>query len=94
MQCLQRWARKKEVAWVGDDRRVVLLDLDHLDRPPVVLEESSAAIWQLLAEGTDESTLVERVAAAYDVDGTEVAEPVHSFLEQLLELTLVQDVSE
>jgi hypothetical protein len=90
MAASQRWARKKEVAWVGDDQRVALLDLDHLDRPPVVLEESSAVIWQLLAEVTEERVLIERVAATYAVDAGQVAEPVRRFLQHLEELTLVE----
>ncbi len=69
--------------------RVALLDLDHLDRPPVILEHSSGVIWALLAEELDEQALLERVARFYDMAAEEVAVPVHDFLRQMHERGLV-----
>jgi hypothetical protein len=85
----RRWGRKAEVAWVDSPDRVALLDLDHLDRPPVILEQSSSLIWSLLADELTEDALVERVATYYDMATGEVAGPVHDFLRQMLERGLV-----
>jgi hypothetical protein len=71
---------------------VALLDLDHLDRPAVILEGSSAVIWQLI-DGVDEAALVERVAEHYGVQPEEVAGPLADFVGELRERGLVVEDS-
>jgi hypothetical protein len=90
MATAPRWTRDGEVAWVEDDGRVALLDLGHLERPPVILQASSAVIWELLGDGLDEQRLVESVAEVYGVPTAEVAGPVHDFLRRMQELQLVR----
>ena len=52
------WRRRVAVAYVDREGRSALLDLDHLDRPPVVLEGSAAEIWQRIDGIRDEQELV------------------------------------
>lgn len=44
-----RWMLDDDVAWVGDDRRVVAMSYGH-DRHPVLLEGSAAVIWSVIVE--------------------------------------------
>ncbi len=84
-----RWRRAPELAAVESPNRFAILDLTHLDRPPVILEDSAATIWSLLTDPITEADLVKAVAEAYAADVAEVAPAVADFLARLGELDLV-----
>jgi hypothetical protein len=84
-----RYDRPTELAWTGDRHRVALLDLNHLDRAPYILEGSSAVIWHVLGDVADEETVVEQVAAVYAVAQAEVRSSVRMFLTELHDRGLI-----
>lgn len=83
------WTGHADVAWIPGPGRVALLHLDHLDRPPLILEGSSAVIWELVAGGIGEDVLIETIAQLYEVDRVQVAEQVSVFVRELGSLGLV-----
>jgi hypothetical protein len=84
---LQR--RTDEVAVVVSEERVAVLDLDHLDRLPLVLEGTAAAIWERLDGTRTETALVQELAELYDAPEADVAGGVTSFLDELARLDLL-----
>jgi pyrroloquinoline quinone biosynthesis protein D len=84
------WRHRAEVAHVESPGRVALLDLDHLDRPPVILEGSAAVIWELLDGTRDDGAVTSAVADHFGVPEAEVAQPVADFLAQVRELGLIE----
>jgi Coenzyme PQQ synthesis protein D (PqqD) len=84
------WRRSTEVAHVESPGRVAMIDLTHLDRPPVILEGTGAAIWAHLESPVGENELIAALAAEYDADPAEVGPSVLDFLAQLDELGLVE----
>jgi hypothetical protein len=84
------WCRSEEVAHVDSADRVALLHLGHVERPPLILEGSSAVIWHLLDGDRDEATLVESVAKHFAMPVPEIEGSVGRFLTQLRELDLIE----
>lgn len=70
--------------------RVALLDLTHLDRPAVILEDTAAAIWNHLEEPISEGALAAAVAAEYGADVPDIEPAVADFLARLGELGLIE----
>jgi hypothetical protein len=77
------WRHKETVAHVDSHERTALLDLDHLDRPPMILEGSGAVVWQLIDGERDVDALVAEVASYYDESEDTVGPGVRAFLEEL-----------
>lgn len=51
----------------------------------ITLNETGKFLWQLLEQGSDESSLVEALLAEYDVDRERAAKSVTAFLAKLKE---------
>ena len=83
------WRRVEHAAYVDSGERVVVLDLDHLDRPPYVFEGTAASVWGCLDGDRTESEIVEDLAEAYGVEATVVAVDVRQFVDRLRDLGLV-----
>ncbi|MCX6399616.1 MAG: PqqD family protein [Propionibacteriales bacterium] len=72
------------VAQARSDQRVALLDLDHLDRPAVILEDSAAAIWEAVDGERSETDVVATVADQFGLDPRSITVDVHELLDDLL----------
>ena len=83
------WNIGEEVAWVDEADRVALLDLERLDRPPVVLTDTSAVIWLCVDGRSTDEEIVTQVAAAYEVNPDEIREQVLAFLGDLAQRDLI-----
>jgi hypothetical protein len=83
------WRRATSAAYVESPERVVVLDLDHLDRPPYVFEGPAAQIWACVDGERSESEIVEDLAHAFEAPEDVVAHDVRQFVDQLRELGLV-----
>src|SRR4051794_27443605 len=83
------WRHAATAAHVGSRDRAVVLDLDHLDRPPFVFEGSAAQIWSCLDGERDEAEIVAYLAGAFSAPARQVADDVRGFLARLGELGLV-----
>jgi hypothetical protein len=83
------WRRATSTAYVEAPARVVVLDLDHLDRPPYVFEGSAAQVWACLDGIRSEDEIVTDLADAYDVSPEMVAGDVRRFVDQLRDLGLI-----
>jgi hypothetical protein len=83
------WRRAPGTAYVETEDRVVVLDLDHLDRRPYVFEGSAAQVWACLDGGRTEVEIVTDLAEAYEVPAETVAGDVRQFVDRLRELGLV-----
>ncbi len=87
------WRRATGTAYVesppGAPERVVVLDLDHLDRPPYVFEGSAAQVWACLDGDRTEAEIVADLADAYEVPADVVAGDVRQFVDRLQDLGLV-----
>ncbi|MFT3873082.1 MAG: PqqD family protein [Nocardioides sp.] len=88
-QPVTRWRRAEELAAVESPNRFAILDLTHLDRPPVILADTAAAIWRHLVEPVSETDLTKMLAEEYAVTPAEVVPAVADFLARLGELGLV-----
>jgi len=74
---------------VAERARVVVLDLDHLDRPPYVFEGTAAQVWACVDGDRTEAEIVGDLAEAFEVSPETVAHDVRRFIDQLRELGLV-----
>ena len=83
------WRRATSAAYVEAPERAVVLDLDHLDRPPYVFEGSAAQIWARLDGERTESELVTSLAEAFGAPSDRVARDACGFLDRLRDLGLV-----
>jgi Coenzyme PQQ synthesis protein D (PqqD) len=83
------WRRAPSAAYVETPRRAVVLDLDHLDHPPYVLEGSAAQIWGCVDGDRTEAEIVADLAEAFELPGEQVAADVRDFLDRLVALGLV-----
>ena len=83
------WRRAPHAAYVDSPDRSVVLDLDHLDRSPVVFEGSAAQIWGCLDGDRTELELVTDLAEAFEVSVEVVAPDVRQFVDRLRELGLI-----
>ena len=88
------WRHKPDVAQVQSPDRFAILDLEHLDRPPMVLAGSAAVIWELLDGDRDEAAVCTAVAEHFGIPEPEATEAVTAFLDQLREQTLIVPVGE
>lgn len=84
------WAYKSDLAFVESDCRVVLIDLERLEKPPVILEGSAAVIWQELAGQRTLDAVVRSVADSFSVEATAIHHDVEHFLEGLADRGLIQ----
>jgi hypothetical protein len=85
------WRRATSAAYVESPERVVVLDLDHLDRSPVVFEGSAAQVWACVDGDRTESEIVSDLAEAFEVPAEEVAADVRQFVDRLHDLGLIVD---
>lgn len=85
------WRRATSAAYVESPERVVVLDLDHLDRSPVVFEGSAAQVWACVDGDRTESEIVSDLAEAFEVPVEVVAADVRQFVDRLRDLGLIVD---
>ena len=83
------WVRKDELAVVESADRVVVLDLDRLDEPPLVLTDSATAVWSAIDGSRDEEGICAEVAGAFEVDTDRVRHHVLEFLGDLADRHLI-----
>ena len=83
------WRHATGTAYVESPDRVVVLDLDHLDRAPYVFEGSAAQIWACVDGDRTESEIVTDLAEAFEVPVEVVTDDVRSFIDRLRDLGLV-----
>ena len=83
------WRRVDHAAYVDSGDRVVVLDLDHLDLPPYIFEDSAAAVWACFDGDLTEAEIVSELAEAYQVEPAVVAVDVRQFVDRLRTLGLV-----
>ncbi|OJU40415.1 MAG: hypothetical protein BGN97_11270 [Microbacterium sp. 69-10] len=74
-----------DVAWTADESRVVALDLTQPGASPLVLESTSAVVWEEIAiRGPIEvDELLELLAQAFDVRADDIRRDVDSLLAEL-----------
>ena len=72
---------RKELSWRKVGTTIVILDLD----ASIYLSATGAAvvIWECLAAGMDETTIVERVTDTFDVDAETALRDVQAFVREL-----------
>jgi hypothetical protein len=83
------WRRAPSTAYVESAERVVVLDLDHLDRAPYVFEGSAAQVWACVDGDRTESEIVTDLAEAFEAPVEVVAADVRRFVDRLLDLGLI-----
>jgi hypothetical protein len=83
------WRRATSAAYVESAERVVVLDLDHLDRPPYVFEGSGAQVWACVDGDRTESEIVSDLAEAFEVPAEVVEADVRQFVDRLADLGLI-----
>jgi hypothetical protein len=83
------WRRASSTAYVESPDRVVVLDLDHVDRLPYVFEGSAAQIWACLDGDRTEAEVVADLAEAFEVPAEVVAADVRQFVDRLQGLGLI-----
>jgi hypothetical protein len=83
------WRRAGTAAYVESDERVVVLDLDHLDRQPYVFEGSAAQVWACVDGDRTEAEVVTDLAEAFGVTNDQVAHDVRGFIDRLAGLGLI-----
>ena len=83
------WRHATGTAYVESPDRVVVLDLDHLDRAPYVFEGSAAQIWACVDGDRTESEIVSDLAEAFDVPAAVVSADVRQFVDRLADLGLI-----
>ena len=87
----QVWHRAAATAYVETDDRVVVLDLDHLDRAPSVFEGSAAQVWACVDGDRTEVEIVHDLAETFVVPSDVVAADVRRFVDRLADLGLITD---
>ena len=83
------WRRAAATAYVETPERVVVLDLDHLDRSPYVFEGSAAQVWACIDGDRTESEIVRDLAEAFQAPAEVVAADVRQFVARLRDLGLI-----
>jgi hypothetical protein len=83
------WRRATSAAYVEAPDRVVVLDLDHLDRAPYVFEGSAAQVWGCVDGDRTESEIVTDLAEAFEAPVDVVAVDVRQFVDRLRDLGLI-----
>lgn len=88
------WQIRADVAWMGGDGRFVALTLSAPESLPLLLEDSAALVWQVLADGLqDERGIVARVAEGAGLQQEVVAGDIAAFLRQLERLAIAERTS-
>ena len=85
------WHRAVHTAYVETPERVVVLDLDHLDRAPYVFEGSAAQVWACVDGDRTEVEIGHDLAEAFGVPIGVVAPDVRRFVDHLADLGLITD---
>ena len=83
------WRRADDLAFVASPDRVVLILLRQLERPPLILEGSAAAIWSAVDGRRTTLDVIDEVATLLAVDGLEIHDDVAGFLATLEDEGLV-----
>jgi hypothetical protein len=83
--------RSHALASVESEDRVAILDLDHIQRPPMILEGTAARIWKLLDGTRTEGDVASDLVASHHAPPESIAVDVASFVGQLRDIGLVQD---
>ena len=83
------WRRAPSAAYVDNEQRAVVLDLDHLELPPFVFEGPAAQIWACVDGDRTEAEIVADLAEAFEVPEEVVARDVRDFIDRLRDLGLV-----
>jgi hypothetical protein len=78
-----RWRHREDVAAVDADGRVALLTLRHLERAPLILEDSGAVIWRLIEQPSTLEFVIASVADYFGMPAEVVAPGVEQFLGEL-----------
>jgi hypothetical protein len=83
------WRRATGTAYVESPERVVVLDLEHLDRAPYVFEGSAAQVWACVDGDRTESDIVTDLAEAFQIPVEVVTADVRQFVDRLADLGLI-----
>jgi hypothetical protein len=83
------WRRATGTAYVDSPERVVVLDLEHLDRAPYVFEGSAAQVWACVDGDRTESDIVTDLAEAFQIPVEVVTADVRQFVDRLADLGLI-----
>jgi hypothetical protein len=83
------WRRATGTAYVESPERVVVLDLEHLDRAPYVFEGSAAQVWACVDGDRTESDIVTDLAEAFQIPVEVVTGDVRQFVDRLADLGLI-----
>ncbi len=83
------WRHSASAAYVESPARAVVVDLDHLDVPPYVFEDSAAQVWACVDGDRTETEIVTDLAEAYEVPPEAVAPDVRRFVDRLRDLALI-----
>jgi Coenzyme PQQ synthesis protein D (PqqD) len=83
------WRRATSTAYVESAERVVVVDLDHLDRPPYVFEGSAAQVWARVDGDRTEHEIVTDLAEAFEVPVEVVVADVRQFVDRLADRGLI-----
>jgi hypothetical protein len=83
------WRRATDTAYVGSERRVVVLDLAHPDLPPYVFEGSAAQVWARMDGIVSEADIVHALAETFEAPADVVSADVRQFVDRLRQLGLV-----
>lgn len=83
------WQPATTAAYVETPERVVVLDLDHLDRAPYVFEGSAAQVWACIDGDRTQDEIVRDLSEVFQAPVDVVAADVHEFVDHLRELGLV-----
>jgi hypothetical protein len=83
------WRRATGTAYVDSPERVVVLDLEHLDRAPYVFEGSAAQVWACVDGDRTESDIVTDLAEAFQIPLDVVTADVRQFVDRLADLGLI-----
>ncbi len=84
----QTWSHRPDVAWIGDEDRVVALALGRADARPLAFDARASRLWLRLAVPTPLADLVDELADGHEP--SEVEEGLRRFLEQLQEGGLLE----
>ena len=83
------WRHSTSAAYVESPARAVVVDLDHLDLPPYVFEDSAAQVWACVDGDRTVTEIVTDLAEAYEVPPEAVAPDVRAFVDRLRDLALI-----
>ena len=83
------WRRADDLAFVASPDRAVLMLLRQLQRPPLILNGTAAAIWSAVDGARTTDDVIDEVAALLAVDSLEIHDDVAGFLGTLQDEGLV-----